>query len=1484
VARVAASLVAVALAAIAATTTAYAASVIGASFSGGAGTVSVGGTLYAKQGAALTLSVTTDANTKCVRVTDGTTSVDKDAASPQTSWTFTSADSAALFVAGSGNGVKTVTATAFRSSNAQHKCTANAGESFGAQTASYILDNAGPTLLPSDTDKTGLSPTPNAAGWNNSNVTITWSANDGTGSGIASGPTPASDSVTSNTAGVTKTATASDRLGNAGNGSVTVKLDKTAPSINPSRSPAPNAAGWNNTNVTVSFTCSDALSGIKSCTGGGSVVVSTEGANQSVPGTAVDNADNVNNAGVTGISIDKTAPSLSGAPTTNPNGAGWYNGNVTIHWTCSDALSGISGSCPANDTISSEGQNQTKSASVSDVAGNTTTATSSPGVNIDKTAPVTAVTAPAGWNNQAVTLNLVATDALSGVDQTWSRVDGGVPQLGTSVLVAGDGMHTVEYWSIDKAGNVETLDGTSHKSVPVKIDGTPPTISASQSPAANGNGWNKTDVTVTFTCDDSLSGILSCGPTQTITTEGKDQNVTGTAVDNANNSAVAHASVSIDKTEPSVTAAADRPANAAGWYNDDVTVGFTCNDALSGIDSCPAAQTLGEGAGQSASGTATDAAGNSNSDGASGINVDKTAPGLSGAATTAPNANGWYNGDVTVAWSCSDSLSGIDGACPADSTLSGDGDDLAASASVSDKAGNSKNTTVGGIKIDRTAPSTSASAPAPLESGWYAGPVQVTLDGVDSLSGVDNTYYSVDSGAAQVYSGPFSHALPGAHTVTFWSIDKAGNVEDKTAPGHSIILKIDNIKPTISGDRTPSANGFGWNNGPVTVSFACSDAESGIAACSDPVSLESEGAGQSATGNAADNAGNTAETTVSGINIDLTAPTLAGVPTTDANAAGWYKGDVTIHWAAADGLSDIDPATQPPDSVITGEGSNLGAGPVSVSDKAGNVGMGSISGVKIDRTAPVISGAPTTTPNSYGWYSSDVIVAFSCTDNLSGVANCPSDKLVSGNGANLSATSDPATDIAGNSSAGKTVGGINIDGLPPQTVADNQCTKTNGWCTGSTATVVLTATDQVGLSGVKEIHYFVNGGAEQVAAGASKSVSVPLDGSGEATVAFYAVDKAGNKEPSNTVSLQYDNIAPMVTHTLNPVPNADGWNKSNTTVHFDAKDNDGGSGVDPTTITPDTLVTNEPGQDVLGEALDVAGNKGTDSVTVKLDKTAPSIGGAIVSGQLGSNGWYVGPVTVRFTCSDALSGLAVCPDDVTLTANGANQSVSRDAFDKAGNKATATVSGIKIDQEKPGITLNGIANGGVYTLGAVPTASCSANDDFSGPASCSVQVSGGLANGVGTFTYAATATDKAGNVSTQTGSYKVIYNVPGNVAFFLQPINDTAHTASSTVSVFKAGQTVPVKFQVKNASGQIVQANSAPVWLTPAKGNLTTSSVNEDSFAATGDSGSTYRWDSTAQQYIYNWNTSSTQAGYYWKIGVKLDDGMTYTTDIGLRK
>ena len=297
-------------------------------------------------------------------------------------------------------------------------------------------------------------------------------------------------------------------------------------------------------------------------------VIVGEGANQSVTGTAIDIAGNTATTTVSGINVDETAPTLTGTPTTAPNANGWYNGPVTIHWTCSDALSGIAGSCPADSVLSSEGAAVTAPARRSPTSpGNSTTASSAP-VKIDRTAPSTAASSVPNWSNASVTLTLSATDALSGVDATHYTVDGGA----TADRYVGRWSPTrvctrSTFWSVDLAGNVESTHTAS-----VKIDLTAPSITVTQSPAANGAGWNNTDVTVTFTCRDALSGIASCTSPQTVTSEGAGAGRDGYRdVDNAGNSATATQAVNIDKTAPTISPVVPA-ANANGWYNTPVTV------------------------------------------------------------------------------------------------------------------------------------------------------------------------------------------------------------------------------------------------------------------------------------------------------------------------------------------------------------------------------------------------------------------------------------------------------------------------------------------------------------------------------------------------------------------------------------------------------------------------------------------------------------------------------------------------------------------------------------------------------------------------------------------------------------------------------------------------------------------------------------------------------------------------------------------------
>src|SRR5206468_24759 len=146
------------------------------------------------------------------------------------------------------------------------------------------LDKTPPTLAFG-----AASPPANASGWNNANVSFPFTTADNL-SGVAS-TSPAGSPLVLTVEGsaVTGAVTVTDVAGNSATfTSPAVKIDKTPPTAQAAPSPAPNAAGWNNTDVTVNFTGTDSLSGIASCTAAAALV--SDGASQSASGTCTDKA------------------------------------------------------------------------------------------------------------------------------------------------------------------------------------------------------------------------------------------------------------------------------------------------------------------------------------------------------------------------------------------------------------------------------------------------------------------------------------------------------------------------------------------------------------------------------------------------------------------------------------------------------------------------------------------------------------------------------------------------------------------------------------------------------------------------------------------------------------------------------------------------------------------------------------------------------------------------------------------------------------------------------------------------------------------------------------------------------------------------------------------------------------------------------------------------------------------------------------------
>lgn len=488
---------------------------------------------------------------------------------------------------------------------------------------------------------------------------------------------------------------------------------------------------------------------------------------------------------------------------------------------------------------------------------------------------------------------------VSDVTLDWTVTEGESPN---SLQTTGCGSTsiTADQASTPYICSATSAGGSASKSVSIKRDATPPTISGSASPVANLNGWNNTDVAVTFTCGDGLSGIDSCGPDKTLTDEAAGQSVAGSALDNAGNSAGASVGpINIDKTAPNVAYTSASPGpNSAGWHNTDVVATFTAADGLSGFGgpsstTTGTATTSGEGAAVTVGSPAfTDLAGNTVAAGAAtsdAFKIDKTPPSIGKVSLKTADGSDytpgtWTNQSVTATFSCTDQA-GLSGAKDAlvIRTVSASGADQTASAFCEDNAGNkSGSESYSNIDIDKVAPTIVASAKkadgSAYTGDWTNQTVTVSFTCNDALAGVAPGDCPVDV----VVGGDTAAA---GTNVSQSVSDRAGN----STTSNVINVQLDKSDPTIMASATKadgSVYAGGWTNQTVTVSFVCDDVLSGIAAGACPadvvVGSDTPMSGEDVSRSVSDRAGNSKTSNVVNVKVDKTQPTL-GI--TDGNAA-----------------------------------------------------------------------------------------------------------------------------------------------------------------------------------------------------------------------------------------------------------------------------------------------------------------------------------------------------------------------------------------------------------------------------------------------------------------------------------------------------------------------------------------------------------------------------------------------------------------------
>jgi type VI secretion system secreted protein Hcp len=452
-----------------------------------------------------------------------------------------------------------------------------------------------------------------------------------------------------------------------------------------------------------------------------------------------------------------------------------------------DDNDGISDSVDLEDTVPSlDFSDGTSSGTITSGAENLTI-TDAPGSKIQVTATGPATVSACGVSNLTFTAGQVnficgsiTLEVISGsVDVTFTDINA---VSGTATLNTGD--------NITFDGTLFEFTNNGTDDVVIIVNGNSLTITPGQTILdSDGDGFAFED-----DCNDSDNTIFP-GATE-IPNDGIDQDC-----DDAD----------LDTLPPVVTGTLDPSPNANNWYNSPVTITWNGNDGTgSGVESCdsPTVYSGPDGNLIPISGTCIDKSGNIGT-GSVNVNYDSTLPSISGAPTTAPNANNWYNSDVQVHFTCADSTSG-----PVtsffDVFVTTEGTAQSASGTCTDLADNSVSLVIPDINLDKTSPvlAITGNNPESVNQG------DTYLDA--GATATDNLDTSVDI----LTVGTVNTAIVGPHTITYTATDDAGN----TATDSRIINVIDITPPEAYNQFDPTTKNvlvYGTDNtdgnlGPIT--------------------------------------------------------------------------------------------------------------------------------------------------------------------------------------------------------------------------------------------------------------------------------------------------------------------------------------------------------------------------------------------------------------------------------------------------------------------------------------------------------------------------------------------------------------------------------------------------------------------------------------------------------------------------------------------
>jgi len=281
------------------------------------------------------------------------------------------------------------------------------------------------------------------------------------------------------------------------------------------------------------------------------------------------------------------------------------------------------------------------------------------------------------------------------------------------------------------------------------------------------------------------------------------------------------------------------------------------------------------------------------------------------------------------------------------------------------------------------------------------------------------------------------------------------------------------------------------------------------------------------------------------------------------------------------------------------------------------------------------------------------------------------------------------------------------------------------------------------------------------------------------------------------------------------------------------------------------------------------GGTTSNSVTVKRDATPPALNFGSPSPVPNTNGWNTTNVSISFTRSDALSGLAStsATSPLVLSTEGAGVTGKVVVTDNAGNSATYTSVARNIDKSVPVVTFASPAEGATYGFyqDVVADYSCA---DTSLVSCAAPNPSGELINTrtAGARTFKVTAKDSVSFTTAETHAFTVEsqFNFDG----FLGAVQ-----APPTLNLVTRGSLVPIRWQLPDGHGGSV---TNPTSFTSATvGSLTCGSAPAVPLNDSSDAPAGISFDAATNSFIYNWQTSSSWTGCR-KLTIKLRDSSLY--------